>query len=541
MKKNIYLLRNTFFITALLFLGSCRSTDTESTLSGNGTSAVSFKLMGSDYADSGKLSGQASLSKGGVTNFGNQIQRHSLLVTPSNLITAELSPSTESSRVSANASLKLNSIAVASGDPLTSGIRFRAIAYRQSNGNYHIHQDFTIGQTVAPMMLDNGSAYNIVVYSYGTSTLPDITDGEKDNISNAVVNYDDNNRDFMYRNIPFTPTNSTNTLNITLRHKVAQITAIVNSVGMGNITNITNGLLTPHYSNGVVALSNGVMSGRSTTTSGSSLIFPSSSFPGTTQTASPVFVNADTGGNLTGKFSADITIAGTTKTISLPNSFKITPENKSNLTINLVKCGAYIGPNTDPANYKEFMCQNLGATSGINPFSPEAGNHGAKYQWGAQTNETGRYISQSDDQSNSGAITGWNSSSKPNGSWSDASKINNPCPPGYRVPTKAQWQAVIDNNKNVERVTTDGWVSSITNYSSALYFRNPSNIRTLMLPAAGYRSRTDGTLTNRGSSGFYWSSSGATSNASYLNFSSSSVNVNYSSRTNGFSVRCVAE
>ena len=31
------------------------------------------------------------------------------------------------------------------------------------------------------------------------------------------------------------------------------------------------------------------------------------------------------------------------------------------------------------------MCQNLGATSGINPFSPEAGNHGAKYQWGAKT------------------------------------------------------------------------------------------------------------------------------------------------------------
>ena len=28
------------------------------------------------------------------------------------------------------------------------------------------------------------------------------------------------------------------------------------------------------------------------------------------------------------------------------------------------------------------------------------------------------------------------------------------------------------------------------NYTSTLYFRNPSNIRTLMLPAAGYRYLT---------------------------------------------------
>ncbi|HFK5537933.1 TPA: hypothetical protein ACGZ96_003090 [Elizabethkingia anophelis] len=48
----------------------------------------------------------------------------------------------------------------------------------------------------------------------------------------------------------------------------------------------------------------------------------------------------------------------------------------------MIKCGAYLGDNTNPANYKEFMCQNLGSTLGIDPFSPEAGNHGAKYQWG---------------------------------------------------------------------------------------------------------------------------------------------------------------
>lgn len=534
MKKEINLIRNTFGITALLFLGSCRSTDTENILASGGASAVSFNLLGTEYVNSGNLSSQASLTKVSGINTENNVERQSVLITPSSFITAELSPTLES-KFSTNASLGLNSIAAISGNPITSGVKFRIIAYRQSNGSYHTHQDYTVGQPSVPMMLDNGAAYNIVVYSYGTTSLPTVSSGEQNNISSAVVNYDDNNRDFMYQNIPFTPTNSTNTLNITLRHKVAQITTIINSGSLGNITGITEGLLTPHYSDGVVSLSSGVMTGRTTLTSGSALNF--SGLNTTTATAAPVFVNADTGG-LTGGFSAAITIAGTTKTISLPNSFKITPENKSNLTINLGKCGAYVGPNTNPANYKEFMCHNLGATTTADPFTPAAAIHGAKYQWGAQTGEAGRYISQADDQSNSGAITGWNSTGKPDGSWSDTSKTaNDPCPAGYRVPTEAQWQAVISNN-NVERV---GSWNNDGNYTTALYFRNPSNVRTLMLPAAGYRFATDGSLFFRGRFGYYWSSSEAASNASSLYFSSSSVGVTYPSRTSGFSVRCVAE
>ncbi|MEN5133408.1 FISUMP domain-containing protein [Elizabethkingia anophelis] len=534
MKKEINLIRNTFVITSLLFLGSCRSTDTENTINGNGISAVSFNLIGTDYVDSGKLSGQASIGKGGIPNSDNDVQRHSVLITPSSIITAELSPASTTSRVSANASLGIKPLA-ASGNPLTSGMKFRIIAYK-NNGDYHTHEDYTVGQPAIPMMLDNGAAYNIVVYSYGTTSLPTISPGEQTNISSATVNYDDANRDFMYQNIAFTPTNSTNTLNITLRHKVAQITTIVNSGSLGNITDITGGLLTPHYSNGSIPLSTGVMSGRSTTTSGAALSF--SGLNTSTVTSTPVFVNADTGGNATGGFSADMTIGGVTKTISLPNSFKITPENKSNLTINLGKCGAYVGPNTNPANYKEFMCHNLGATTTADPFTPAAAIHGAKYQWGAQTGEAGRYVSQSDDQTNAGAITGWKTTGKPDRSWIDASKTaNDPCPAGYRVPTEAQWRAVISNN-NVERV---GSWNNDGNYTTALYFRNPSNVRTLMLPTAGSRHLVGGTLDVRGYSGNYWSSNDATSGAYILYFSSSSVTMFPSDRTYGYSVRCVAE
>ncbi|MHA7610108.1 FISUMP domain-containing protein [Elizabethkingia meningoseptica] len=520
------------FILSFLSLSSCRSAEHDHIVAGVGISAVKINLLGSEDANSDNPAKVASINQKGL-NVDNGAQHYSVLVSPSSFISAELAPVKTLTTV-ASTSKNFNTTTAVSGTPIGIGVKFRVIAYRQSNGNYHTHQDYTVGQPAAPMMLDNGAAYNIIVYSYGTTNLPLISSGEQSNLSSALVNYDDNQRDFMYQKIPFTPVNSASTLNITLRHKIAQITAIVNSGNLGNITNITGGLLTPHFSNGVVSLSSGTMSGRTTSSTGAVLNF--SGFNTTTSTSNPVFVNADTGGNATGSFSAAVTIAGITKTVSLPNSFKITPGYKNNLTINLKKCGAYLGP--DNTLWKDFMCQNLGATDGIDPFSPQSGNHGAKYQWGAKTGEAGRYISQASDQSNSGSISGWNSTPKPDGSWSDTGKTaNDPCPSGYRVPTRAQWQAVIDNN-NVERVGS--WTNN-GNYISALYFRTPSNVRTLMLPATGYRSDTDGALGNRGYYGYFWSSSVDASYAYRLDFNSSSVYVYDGNRKGGFSVRCIAE
>ena len=280
-------------------------------------------------------------------------------------------------------------------------MKFRIIAYRQDDNSYQAHQDYTVGEQAQPLMLDSGKAYTIIAYSYGsTSALPQISTGEITNISQAKINYDDNNKDLMYQKTEgFIPdgNNPNNKIDIKLRHKLSQITTIINSY-IGDINEISWANLKPHHPQGVLSLSTGTMS--RTYESTERLNF-SGSFPTTTATANPVLINADTGGSLTGLFSANLTVSGTVnKTIDLPNIFKITPEYKSTLTINLRKCGAYLGPNN--TQWKEFMCQNLGATEGIAPFSPEAGNHGAKYQWGAQTEETGRYISQADDQNNSG-------------------------------------------------------------------------------------------------------------------------------------------
>ncbi|MDA4746790.1 hypothetical protein NY599_20490, partial [Enterobacter hormaechei] len=125
--------------------------------------------------------------------------RYSVLLSPSSFITAELTPNRSLSPVASSKSL--NTVAAVAGDQLGAGMKFRVLAYRQNDGSYKTYQDYTVGQSAQPMMLDGGIAYNIVIYSYGVNTLPTISANEQININSAKVNYDDTNRDFMYQKI----------------------------------------------------------------------------------------------------------------------------------------------------------------------------------------------------------------------------------------------------------------------------------------------------------------------------------------------------
>lgn len=65
--------------------------------------------------------------------------------------------------------------------------------------------------------------------------------------------------------------------------------------------------------------------------------------------------------------------------------------------------------------------------------------------------------------------------------------------------------------------------------------------RYVLLPVAGNRNNSNGTLNNVGSNGNYWSSTIDGTNARNLNFNSSNANMNSNNRANGFTVRCLKD
>ncbi len=114
--------------------------------------------------------------------------------------------------------------------------------------------------------------------------------------------------------------------------------------------------------------------------------------------------------------------------------------------------------------------------------------------------------------------TDWRSTQNDN-LWQGEAGTNNPCPSGFRLPTSAEQTAL---------VTAAGITGSATASSSKLKFSVP-----------GGRYYNNGALSDAGYSGYCWSSSVSGTSAYSRYFSSGSTRTNSSSRTYGFSVRCL--
>ncbi|MFN9114826.1 MAG: hypothetical protein ACK5XN_32590, partial [Bacteroidota bacterium] len=185
-------------------------------------------------------------------------------------------------------------------------------------------------------------------------------------------------------------------------------------------------------------------------------------------------------------------------------------------------------------DYKNFMCYNLGsANTSADPFTPSWEINGGYWQWGrsAQAAEGPTATNPKN-----GAVSGWNTTNAANGSWADGTTktANDPCPPGYRVPTKDQWAGVLANNT----ITSVGsFTSSVTNYGAGKKIGDH-----LMLPAAGGRDDVNGTLFGRGGTGYYSSTTESGNVFAWsLYFNISGTYPGNASRRYGYSVRCVAE
>jgi uncharacterized protein (TIGR02145 family) len=132
-----------------------------------------------------------------------------------------------------------------------------------------------------------------------------------------------------------------------------------------------------------------------------------------------------------------------------------------------------------------------------------------------------------------GSVSNWDSSYPAGDTWA---KENDPSPSGWRVPTKAEIDKLLDESK-VSREWTE------VNGMNGSKFTDKQTGKSIFLPAAGYRYYGDGSLYNVGYYGYYWSSTGDDSSYAYgLYFNSDGAGLySYYGRRDGLSLRPVAE
>jgi len=197
------------------------------------------------------------------------------------------------------------------------------------------------------------------------------------------------------------------------------------------------------------------------------------------------------------------------------------------------------GDVSNPSTGKIWMDRNLGATQ-VASSSTDANSYGDLYQWGRaadghqiRASGTTSTFSTTDQPGNANFILGpnppydWRTTTNSN-LWQGMNGVNNPCPTGYRLPTQAEWDA--------ERLS---WSSQ----NAAGAFASP-----LKLPMAGRRDASDGSVTQAGTHGWYWSSTTAYQGACNCNiskrlyfFNTGLNNTDDNGRSNGFAVRCIKD
>lgn len=194
-----------------------------------------------------------------------------------------------------------------------------------------------------------------------------------------------------------------------------------------------------------------------------------------------------------------------------------------------VTYGIIISPTTG----KKWLDRNLGASRAATAYN-DAQAYGDLFQWGRgadghqlRTSDTTSVRSSSDNPGHNKFIK--SDAYSPNdwripqfaGLWQGSTGTNNPCPTGWHVPTRSEWEAE----------------TAITDYNSGF--------NVFKLTAAGYRY-INANISDVGNTGYYWTSTvvtlAGTGYARYAGITSSEFSASAGiSRGNAEAIRCIKD
>ncbi|MDR2684138.1 MAG: Ig-like domain-containing protein [Prevotellaceae bacterium] len=157
-----------------------------------------------------------------------------------------------------------------------------------------------------------------------------------------------------------------------------------------------------------------------------------------------------------------------------------------------------------------------------NTFTRNPEDAGMFYQWNSKTG----WSSTDPMIASNGSIT-WNTTPSSSTFWQ---MPNNPCPEGWRIPTRTELTALSNAG------------STLTSINGIDGRRFGSGSNTIFLPMQGSRNYTNGALSSSvGYVGDYWSSTYYNNTEAYFLLLTSTIDVIYSRKTYGFSCRCVKD
>jgi uncharacterized protein (TIGR02145 family) len=207
-------------------------------------------------------------------------------------------------------------------------------------------------------------------------------------------------------------------------------------------------------------------------------------------------------------------------------------EEPQNLLLNPLKDNVTKVVEVKSKTGRIWMDRNLGASQvATSPTDEKA--YGDLYQWGRgadghqlRNSESTNSQSNNDESENTLFIISGNfdwRNPKNDNLWQGVNGTNNPCPPGFRIPTEEEW--------NQERLT---WLGK---YNSEAAFASP-----LKLTMGGFRDYNKGLISGMGYGGAYWSSTIFGMNSKVLGFNSTySLLTVPDGRADGVSVRCIKD